>query len=158
MELLLKQNVRGLGTAGQVVRVADGYAQNFLLPRRLAIIATEAVKARAAQTSERLAKEKATKQQNEAQLATKVQSTPIVVTGKVVPNSQNLYAAIHESEIAAAITQATGIAISPDKVQPSEPLKKVGSHKVLLDLNQKKITITIEIKNRDHGEGKTFAE
>jgi large subunit ribosomal protein L9 len=133
MEVILREDVDKLGRRGDVVKVAEGYGRNFLLPRRLAMAVTESNKAMIAKERKahdaRLAKEKA---EHEA-VAQRIASLRFVAPRKVGENDV-LYGSVTSGDIAEFL-KAKGIEIDKRKVALDEPIKKLGEHEIKLKLH-----------------------
>lgn len=133
MEVILRQDVEGLGQRGQVVKVAEGHGRNYLLPRGLALAVTPANKAmiekerRAHQA--RLAREKAECES----LAERIAAIRFVAPRKVGENDV-LYGSVTAGDVAEFL-KAKGIEIDKRKVLLEEPLKKLGDHEVKVKLH-----------------------
>ena len=146
MEVILKQDVKGTGKAGQVVKVSDGYARNKLIPGGLAVEATpankKAIEREKAKAKEKYEAEKAAAQDLANQLADKI----IVVKTKVGDNGR-LFGAITSKEIASAITEQTGIEVDKRKIVLDKPIKETGVEtigiKLFQDVNTK-VVLKIE--------------
>ena len=125
MEVILKQDVKGTGKAGQVVKVSDGYARNKLIPGGLAVEATpanrKAIEREKAKAKEKYEAEKAAALDLAHQLADKI----IVVKTKVGENGR-LFGAITSKEIASAITEQTGVEVDKRKIVLDKPIKETG--------------------------------
>jgi large subunit ribosomal protein L9 len=133
MELILRDDVEKLGRRGDVVKVKDGYARNFLLPRGLGMPVTAANKAmiekeRRAHEA-RLAKEKAEFES----LASRIAGLRFVAPRKVGENDV-LYGSVTASDIAEFLA-GKGIEIDKRKVQLDEPIKHLGEHEVKVKLH-----------------------
>jgi large subunit ribosomal protein L9 len=132
MEVILKDDVEHLGHRGDVVKVADGYARNFLLPRKLALQATEANKAIIEQMKAAAARKAATdKAAAEAQAA---QLAPITLefTRKSGENG-HLFGSVTSAEVAAELA-AKGFELDRRKIQLSEAIKSTGDFTVSIKL------------------------
>jgi large subunit ribosomal protein L9 len=133
MELILRDDVEKLGRRGEVVRVADGYARNYLLPRGLGMEVTAANKAMIEKEKKahlaRLAKEKA---EFEA-LSERISSMRFVAPRKVGENDV-LYGSVTAADVAEFL-RAKGIEIDKRKVQLEEPIKQLGEHEVKVKLH-----------------------
>ena len=146
MEVILKQDVKGTGKAGQVVKVSDGYARNKLIPGGLAVEATpankKAIEREKAKAKEKYEAEKAAAQDLANQLADKI----IVVKTKVGENGR-LFGAITSKEIASAITEQTGVEVDKRKIVLDKPIKETGVEtigiKLFQDVNTK-VVVKIE--------------
>lgn len=146
MEVILKQDVKGTGKAGQIVKVSDGYARNKLIPGGLAIEATPANKKaferEQAKIKEKFEAEKAAALDLANQLADKI----VVVKTKVGDNGR-LFGAITSKDIAAAITEQTGIEVDKRKIVLDKPIKETGVETVAIKLFQDvntKVVVRIE--------------
>jgi len=133
MEVILREDVDKLGRRGEVVKVAEGYGRNFLLPRGLAMAVTDANKAMIAKERRaheaRLAKEKAEFES----LAQRIATLRFVAPRKVGENDV-LYGSVTASDIAEFL-KGKGIEIDKRKVQLEEPVKKLGEHEVKIKLH-----------------------
>ena len=129
MKVILLQDVKGKGKKGQMIEVSDGYARNFMLPKKMAIEATadaiNTVKMNDKATQERIAREKA-----EA-LATskKIRELTVVVTAKGGGNGR-LFGSVTNQEIADALAKNSGIKLDKRKIVISDPIKNVGTYTV----------------------------
>lgn len=133
MEVILRQDVEGLGQRGQVIKVAEGHGRNYLLPRGLALAVTPANKAmiekeRRAHEA-RLAREKAECES----LAERIAAIRFVAPRKVGENDV-LYGSVTAGDVAEFL-KAKGIEIDKRKVLLDEPLKKLGDHEVRVKLH-----------------------
>src|SRR6187551_2155316 len=133
MEVILRADVDKLGRRGEVVKVAEGYGRNFLLPRGLAMVVTEANKAMIAKERKsheaKLAKEKVEFQS----LADRIGSLRFVAPRKVGENDV-LYGSVTSGDIADFL-KGKGVEIDKRKVQLEEPIKKLGEHEVQVKLH-----------------------
>ena len=146
MEVILKQDVKGTGKAGQVVKVSDGYARNKLIPGGLAVEATPAnkkqIEREKAKAKEKYEAEKAAAQDLANQLADKI----VVVKTKVGDNGR-LFGAITSKDIAAAISEQTGIEVDKRKIVLDKPIKETGVETIGIKLFQyvnTKVVVKIE--------------
>ena len=146
MEVILKQDVKGTGKAGQVVKVSDGYARNKLIPGGLAVEATPANK-KAIEREKAKAKEKYEADKAAAlDLANQLSDKIVVVKTKVGENGR-LFGAITSKEVAAAITEQTGIEVDKRKIILDKPIKETGVETLEIKLFQDikaKVVVKIE--------------
>ena len=142
MEVILREDVDKLGRRGEVVKVAEGYGRNFLLPRGLAVPVTTANKAmidRERKAHEaRMAKEKAEWQA----VADRINSIRFVAPRKVGENDI-LYGSVTSGDIAEFLKNK-GVEIDKRKVQLDDPIKKLGDHEVKIRLHPE-VTATIKV-------------
>ena len=133
MEVILREDVDKLGRRGDVVKVAEGYGRNFLLPRGLAMAVSEANKAMIAKERKahdlRAAKEKAEFES----VAQRVASLRFIAPRKVGEHDV-LYGSVTSGDIAEFL-KAKGIEIDKRKVQLDDPIKKLGEHEVSVKLH-----------------------
>ena len=144
MKVILTQDVKGKGKKGQMIEVSDGYARNFMLPKKLAIEATpdavNTMRMNDKATAERIAREKA-----EA-LATskKLRELTIVVTAKG-GGTGRLFGAVTTQEIAAALEKQAGIKLDKRKIVLGETIKNVGTYTATCKLGYE-ITAPLSVK------------
>lgn len=152
MEVILKEDVDNLGHRGDVVKVAEGYGRNFLLPRKLALQATAANKAVIDQMKNAAARRSATEKAQAEVLLAKLE--PIVLT--FTPKSGeagHLFGSVTSSDIAADLG-AKGFEVDRRKIQLDEPLKSVGDFTVSIKLHRE---VTAHVKVKVLGEATTDA-
>ena len=129
MKVILLQDVKGKGKKGQLLEVSDGYARNFMLPRKLAMEATpDAINTmrmndKAAQ--ERIAREKA----EAMEISRKLRELTLVVKAKGGGNGR-LFGSVTIQEIADSLAQASGIKLDKRKIVISDAIKNVGTYTV----------------------------
>jgi large subunit ribosomal protein L9 len=133
MELILREDVDKLGRRGDVVKVADGYGRNFLLPRKLAMAVTSTNKAMIEKEKKaneaRLAKEKAEFES----LAARIAGLRFIAPRKVGENEQ-LYGSVTSGDVGEFL-KSKGIEIDKRKVQLEEAIKQLGEHEVKIKLH-----------------------
>ena len=144
MEVILREDIEKLGNRGQVVKVASGYARNYLLPKRLAVAATEANKKIVEQEREAYLRKEA-KQQGEAQeLANLMNGTTLEISAKAGENDQ-LFGSVTAQDISNALA-AKNFNIERRKIQLAEPIKALGEYKVPVRLHREVTTeVTVNV-------------
>lgn len=133
MKLVLLSDVKALGKRGDVVDVADGYARNFLLPRKLA---GEADKGALAQLeAQHKARERRDAQElaDARELATRIESAKLVVKAKAGENGK-LFGAVTNADVASALAAALSVAVDKHKIGLSGQIKALGSYPVEIKL------------------------
>lgn len=145
MRVVLRKDVPALGRAGDVKDVADGYAQNFLLPRGLAAEANAAELRRVAD-QRATAKVKKDRQHTDAEdLARRLTATTVAFTLKVGPQGK-AFGSVTERDIVDALHQL-GIDLAREKIHLAEPLRSVGRHEVEVRLlADVRATVTVAIE------------
>ncbi|MGD0830187.1 MAG: 50S ribosomal protein L9 [Terracidiphilus sp.] len=143
MEVILKEDVANLGHRGDLVKVADGYGRNFLLPRKLALQATLANKAVVEQMKNAAARRSATEKAQAEALAVKL--TPVVLEfTRKSGEAGHLFGSVTSADIAAAL-DAKGFEVDRRKIQLDEPLKSVGDFSVAIKL-YREVTAHVNVK------------
>ena len=133
MKVILQQDVKGQGKKGQLIEASDGYARNFLLPRKLAILATpENVNTMKMQDKARKAQEAAEKAAAEA-VAAKLREITVKVTAKAGSGGR-LFGAVTSKEIADSLKAQQGIDIAKTKIVQDEPIKSFGTYELKVKL------------------------
>lgn len=129
MKVILQQDVRGQGKKGQMIEVAEGYARNFLLPRKLAIVATtDAINTMNLKEKARKAEE--ARQKAEAQAtAEKLKELQVKLTAKA-GNGGKLFGAVTTKEISDGLKKQFNIDIPKQKLVLDEPIKAFGTYQV----------------------------
>ena len=146
-EVILREDVKSLGKAGEMVRVKPGFARNYLLPNGLAYEATEGNKKRiAAESKARVAKGAAERAEAEAQAA-KLSGLAVTLTGKAGEDGK-LFGSVTSADIAAAL-EGKGFPIDKRKIELGHPLKELGFHSVPVRLThdvhaEVKVNVTAE--------------
>ena len=134
MDIILREDVDKLGTRGQVVKVAAGYARNFLLPRRLAVAATDSNKKIVEQERQAHLRKEAVQQTEAADLAKLLSSVTLTIARKAGENGL-LFGSVTAGDIADAL-DAQKFNIDRRKIQLDEAIRTLGEHKVTLRLHR----------------------
>jgi large subunit ribosomal protein L9 len=134
MEVILREDIDNLGNRGDVVKVAPGYARNFLLPKRLAVAATESNKKIVEQERQAHLRKEA-KQKSEAEdLSKLLTGVSVTIIQKAGENDQ-LFGSVTSKDVADALA-AKNFTIDRRKVQLEEPIKQLGEFKVPVRLHK----------------------
>ena len=146
MKVILLQDVKGQGKKGQMLEISDGYARNYLLPRKLAVEATaDAVNTK--KMNDKAAAEKAAKERAEAlETSTKLREMVLIVTAKG-GGAGRLFGSVTNQEIADALKAKSGIALDKRKIVIADPIKNVGTYTVQCKLGYEisaPLTVKIE--------------
>ena len=129
MKVILQQDVRGQGKKGQMIEVAEGYARNFLLPRKLAVLATaDAMNTMKLQEKAKKAEEARLKAEAEA-IAEKLKSAQVKISAKAGANGK-LFGSITSKEIAENLLKQCGIELAKQKIVMDEPIKSFGAYQL----------------------------
>jgi large subunit ribosomal protein L9 len=144
MEVILRTHVENLGRRGEIVKVAEGYARNYLLPRKLALAVTESNKRqieRERQAAE--ARELEEKTQAEA-FAARLSTVEVSIARRVGGENDTLYGSVTNADIASAL-EKQGFDIDRRKVQLAEPLKQLGEFTVPIKVHRE-VTADVKVK------------
>ena len=134
MEVILREHVDNLGRRGDVVKVAEGYARNFLLPRKLALAVTEANK-RQIERERKVAEAKDAEEKAQADgIAQRLTSLEIEIARRVGEN-QTLYGSVTSADIAQSL-KAQGVEIDKRKIQLPDPIKALGETTVPVKIHR----------------------
>ena len=129
MKVILQQDVKGQGKKGQMIDAAEGYARNFLLPRKLAILATtDAINTMNLKEKARLAEEAANRAAA-AEMAEKLKNCQVKITAKAGANGK-LFGAITAKEISEELMKQYGVELPKQKIVVEEPIKAYGSYQL----------------------------
>jgi large subunit ribosomal protein L9 len=143
MEVILKDDVANLGHRGDVVKVADGYGRNYLLPRKLALQATLANKAVVEQMKTAAARRSATEKARAEELVTKLEPIVLEFTRKS-GEAGHLFGSVTSADIAGDLA-AKGFEVDRRKIQLDEPLKSLGEFSVPIKL-YREVTAHVKVK------------
>ncbi len=144
MKVILTQDVKGKGKKGQLIEVSDGYARNYMLPRKIAMEAT-ADAVNTMRMNDKAAAEKAAKERAEAvELSKKLRDMTLVVTAKG-GGAGRLFGSVTNQEIADALKAKAGVALDKRKIVISDPIKSVGTYTVQCKLGYE-ITAPLTVK------------
>ena len=145
MKVILVQDIRGKGKKGQMIEASDGYARNYLLPRKMAVEATadnvNTMKMNDKAKAEQMAREKAQAQE----FAEKLKDITVELKAKS-GNGGRLFGSITSQEVADALKQQSGIAIDKKKIVQDEPIKSFGTFSLKAKLGYEIVaTITVHV-------------
>ena len=151
MEVILREHVDNLGRRGDVVKVAAGYARNFLLPRKLALLVTSGNRKQIERERFKFEARELEEQKVAEAVAGRMANLEIVIARKV-GETDALYGSVTSADIAEALA-AKGFAIERRKLQLPEPIKKIGDVDVPIKLHRE-VTATVKVKVVAEGVGK----
>lgn len=140
MEVILREDIDKVGSRGEIVKVAPGYARNFLLPRRLAVPASEANK-KIVEQERQAHLRRETKVQADAQDLAKMMAAVEVTIWQKAGENEQLFGSVTAADVAAAL-EKQGFTIDRRKVQLDEPIKTLGDFKVSLRLHRE---VSVEV-------------
>ena len=144
MDVILREDIDKLGARGEVVKVAPGYARNFLLPKRLAVEATDANRKIVEQERQAHLRKEA-KQKSEAEDLSKLMSGVSVTIAQKAGENDQLFGSVTAKDVVDALA-AKNFTVDRRKVQLDEPIKQLGEYKVPVRLHREvtaEITVTV---------------
>ena len=143
MEVILREHVEHLGNRGEIVKVADGYARNYLLPRKLALLVTDGNRRQIERERSKFDAKEAEEQKVAQAIADRMASVEIVIARRV-GETDALYGSVTTSDIAEALA-AKGFDIDRRKLQLPEPIKRLGAVDLPVKLHRD-VTATVKVK------------
>lgn len=133
MKIILKQDVKGTGKAGDIVNVSDGFARNRLIPQGIAVPATAgSINAVKREKAARAAREAANREEAEV-LAKKLENVTVTIQGKM-GEAGKLFGSITSMDIAEAVSEQTGLKLDKKKILLDKPIKEAGITEVEIKL------------------------
>jgi large subunit ribosomal protein L9 len=152
MDILLLQDVEGLGKAGEVRAVAGGYARHFLIPRGLAVVATKGALKEAEGWRQAEARREGRQRAKSEDLAERMEKITLNFKAKV-GKEEKLYGSITSGDIAQALARELGEEVDKRKIDLNEPIRELGTYRVAIRLMgdlSPEITVVVE---EETGEG-----
>ena len=148
MEVILREHVDHLGKRGEIVKVADGYARNYLLPRKLALPATDGNRKHVERERKIMETREGEERGRAEAIAARLQAIDIAIARRV-GDTEQLYGSVTAADIA-DLLKAKGFEVDRRKLILPEPLKTLGEHNVPLKLHRE---VTVPLKVRVVREG-----
>ena len=145
MEVILLEDVKSLGKKGQIVKINDGYARNYVLPKKLGLEANAKNLNDLKLEKARQAKQAAEELQEAKELAVKVEEKPVKLTMKTGEGGKT-FGTISTKEISAEVKKQLGLDIDKKKMKLDEPIKTLGTHIVTVKLHKEvtaKLTVVV---------------
>ena len=146
MQVLLTQDVPGIGNAGEVKKVADGYARNYLLPRKLAVAATGGAVKQAEAIKQAVVRREAKTRAEAQELAKLIEQVTLTFRAKA-GEGDRLFGSVTSTDIAEALAREKGITVDKRKIELDSPLKELGTHQVAIKLHPEvsaKVAVVVE--------------
>lgn len=144
MQVIFLKDIKNLGKKGDIKKVADGYALNFLLPQKLAIAANKNRILVSEQQKESLILKKEKGQEYIEKLIAKIAHKKIVIK-KQASAKGKLFAGISAEDISLALKKSFNLEIASEKIKLQEHIKEIGEHKIKLQIEYKKVDLVVEV-------------
>ncbi len=154
MEVILLQDVEALGHEGDVVRVADGHARNYLIPRRIAVEATKSARAQLERRRGGIARREEQKAEKAHTLADKLHRSPLIIVARSGEGGK-LHGTVTAQQISRALAEQTGVEVDRRRIQLVEPIREVGNYLVSAQLYKgvsAQLTITVQAEGGEEAE------
>jgi len=135
LKVMLVKDVESVGNAGDVKEVADGYGRNYLIPRRLAVVAGRGVEAEARRLRQAVSRREAKERDEAQELADLIDNKTVVVRLRVGAEDK-VFGAITNDDVATALRQQHQVDVDRRKIDVRDPLKQLGEHRVPLKLHR----------------------
>jgi len=151
MRVVFLQDVPNVANAGEVRKVADGYGRNFLIPRKLAILADSSALGVAEEQLKMRARSRVKEGEEIVELANQLEGKEVVLKARAGAKDR-LYGSITSADIADELKNSTGLTIDKRKIEIAEPIHQLGSYEVAVRLAKDvvpkiKVTVTAEEKS-----------
>ncbi|NOT45754.1 MAG: 50S ribosomal protein L9 [Acidobacteria bacterium] len=143
MEVILREHVEHLGERGEIVKVASGYARNYLLPRKLALLATEGNRKHVERERKIVEAREATDRADAQAVADRIAAIAISIARRV-GETEHLYGSVTAVDVAEFLKER-GIEVDRRKLILPEPIKSLGEHEVPLKLHRD-VTVTLKVQ------------
>ncbi len=148
MKVVLLQDVKGQGKKGDIINVAEGYARNFLLPRKLAVEASEAKLKEISQQKAAQERKKIREEEEARAAAARLEGVRVRVPTRVGEGGK-LFGAVSSKDIAESLAQQHRIDLDKKKIVLKEPIKTLGDHPVTVKLHPSvQATVTVVVESR----------
>ena len=148
MRVIFLQDVPNVARAGEIKEVANGYARNFLIPRKLALLARAEVINTIGTQLEMQARGQTQTEAELLELANHLNGREVILEARIGAKDR-LYGSITATDIAAELESATGLAVDKRKIELDEPIRQVGSYEIVIRLAKDivpKIRVTVSEK------------
>jgi large subunit ribosomal protein L9 len=146
MQIILRENVEHVGSRGDVVKVADGYARNYLIPKRLAYPFTEGMR-RQVDTEGRAKTAREARERKDAEaLATRLRDVTVVRFARRAGDSGTLFGSVTNVDIAEALS-TMGVTVDRRQLRIEEPIKRVGTHRITIHVHKEvSVPLVVEVE------------
>lgn len=145
MEVLLLQDIPGVGKKSDLIVVGDGFALNFLLPRRAALVATPLVRKRYADLIRRRAEEREAEKSAKSSAAEALSGKTVTISKKATKTGK-LYAGITEEHLVQEVRKQLGVQVKEDDIDLPEHIKAVGSHQISVTMGDQTVQVTVKVE------------
>lgn len=145
MEVLLLQDITGIGKKNDLLVVGDGFALNCLLPQRKALVATPTVRRRYSDQIRKRAEERDHERQLHQNASAQLQGKTVTIRSKL-GKAGKLYAAVTPENISAALQEQHEVAFAADAIVIEDPIKTVGAHQVKVKVGDALVSLSVKVE------------
>jgi len=150
MKVILLENVRKIGSIGDVINVKRGFARNYLISKKKALFASKENIKEVEKLKNELSKKDQEKKKEAKSINEKIQNKEYIVK-KLATENKELYGSVKPTEIAKTLNEIEKIEINPSLIQPVKEIKSIGTFKVILNLHPEvQSTISIKVVSEDN--------
>ena len=150
MKIILLENVRKIGSIGDVINVKRGFARNYLISKKKALFASKDNIKEVEKLKNELSKKDQEKKKEAKSINEKIQNKEYIVK-KLATENKELYGSVKPTEIAKTLNEIEKIEINPSLIQPVKEIKSIGTFKVILNLHPEvQSTISIKVISEDN--------
>ena len=150
MKVILLENVRKIGSIGDVINVKRGFARNYLISKKKALFASKENIKEVEKLKNELSKKDQEKKKEAKSINEKIQNKEYVVK-KLATENKELYGSVKPTEIAKTLNELEKIEINPSLIQPVKEIKSIGTFKVILNLHPEvQSTLSIKVVSEDN--------
>ena len=150
MKVILLENVRKIGSIGDVINVKRGFARNYLISKKKALFASKENIKEVEKLKNELSKKDQEKKKEAKSINEKIQNKEFIVK-KLATENKELYGSVKPTEIAKTLNELEKIEINPSLIQPVKEIKSIGTFKVILNLHPEvQSTISIKVVSEDN--------
>jgi len=147
MEVILLKDVPKIGSRGDIKKIADGYARNYLFPKNLAAKVTEALKADFIKQTKSAEKSKLQLKNDEERIIAQIKKSDLLFEEKA-SDAGRLFKGINEEEIVKKVKEVHKLTLDANSIKLEKPIKEVGKHTVPVTINNKQYSLLISIKQK----------
>lgn len=144
MKVILQTDIGKIGKKHDIVDVADGYARNYLIPRKFAEIATPEKEAAIERQREKRAAEEEAHQTELKKALEALQSDGVTITASA-SDQGHLYAGLHTDDVASKLSEQSGVSVAPTALEQDDSIKEVGSYEIAVRVGDEKVLVPLEV-------------
>ena len=145
MQVILREDVKDLGRSGEMVTVSEGYARNYLLPRKMAVQATPGMMKDMRKRMEAARQREAREQEEAQKVGESLKDARVTIPGRAAEGSSRLHGSVTAQDIAEVLNKAVAHPVDKRDIELREPIRTLGTHQVLVRL-AKGVTVPVTVE------------